>query len=177
MASRETTGKAALIHPFTGHGSLFVSAGDQTLLVWEVDWENRKMRPYDVMLGKLRRQFSCLQIDDRDEFMYVGTISGDLVKVKLNCHATMDEMERDKVPVLSGCFGVYDKRRPPGKDCVCYKNGIRQILLLPKGRILIGTGEGLVQMVEERDMNYKSYAGPTYPKLTGVMRRRVGDSL
>lgn len=170
IASRETTGKAEIIHPFTDHGSLFVSAGDQTLRVWEVDYENRKMKPHDAMLGKLRRQFSCVQIDAKDEFMYVGTISGDLVKVKLNCHPLQDEMEEGKVPVLNGCFGVFDKRKPPGKDCQSFKNGIRQILLLPSnGRIVIGTGEGLVQIVEEREINYKSYSGPTYPKLTGVI--------
>lgn len=106
----------------------------------------------------------------QDEYMYVGTISGDLVKVKLNCNATMDEMEAGKVPVLSGCFGLFDKRKPPGKDCQSFKNGIRQILLLPNGRILIGTGEGLIQMVEERQINYKSYSGPTFPKLTGVIQ-------
>lgn len=106
--------------------------------------------------------------DFQDQFMYVGTISGDLVKVKLNCHATMDMMEDGKTPVLNGCFGLFDKRKPPGKDCQSFKNGIRQILLLPNGRLLIGTGEGLVQMVEERKVDYKSYSGPTFPKLTGV---------
>lgn len=170
IASRETTGKAEIIHSFSEHGSLFVSGGDQTLRVWEVDFENRKMKPYDVLLGKLRRRFSCIQIDAKDEFMYVGTISGDLVKVKLNCHPLLDQMEEGKVPVLSGCMGVFDKRRPPGKDCQSFKNGIRQILLLPNGRVMIGTGEGLVQMVEERQIDYKSYSGPTFPKLTGVIQ-------
>lgn len=103
----------------------------------------------------------------------MGTISGDLVKVKLNCHATMDEMETGKIPVLNGCFGLFDKRRPPGKDCQSFKNGIRQILLLPNGRLIVGTGEGLVQMVEERQINYKAYSGPTFPKLTGVRLRII----
>lgn len=168
VASRETTGKAEMIHSFSEHGSLFVTGGDQTLRVWEIDYENRKMRPFDVLLGKLRRKFSCIRIDAKDEFMYVGTLSGDLVKVQLNCNPLMDQMEEGKIPVLNGCFGVFDKRKPPGKDCQSFKNGIREILLLPNGRLIIGTGEGLIQMVEERPINYKSYSGPTYPKLTGV---------
>lgn len=101
--------------------------------------------------------------------MFVGTISGDLIKVKLNCHPTMDMMDDGKIPVLSGCFGVFDKRKPPGKDCERFKNGIRQILLLPDGRLLVGTGEGLIQMVEERQVTYKGYSAPTFPKLNGVI--------
>lgn len=65
VASRETTGKADMIHPLNEHGSLFVSCGDQTLRVWEIDHENKKMRPHDVLLGKLRRHFSCIQIDEK----------------------------------------------------------------------------------------------------------------
>lgn len=65
IASRETTGSAEVIYPFKAHGSLFVTCGDQTLRVWEIDSENRRMKPYDVLLGKLRRQFSCIQIDEK----------------------------------------------------------------------------------------------------------------
>lgn len=63
-ASKETTGSAEVLCPFNER-SLFVSCGDQTLRVWEVDPENRKLKPYDVMLGKIRRQFSCIQIDEK----------------------------------------------------------------------------------------------------------------
>lgn len=65
IASRETTGKASMIHSLNEHGSLFVTGGDQTLRMWELDYDNRKMRPHDVLLGKLRRQFSCTQIDSK----------------------------------------------------------------------------------------------------------------
>lgn len=65
IASRETTGAAELIWPLREHGSLFVSCGDETLRLWEIDPESRKMKPYDVMLGKLRRRFSCIQIDEK----------------------------------------------------------------------------------------------------------------
>lgn len=63
-ASKETTGSATLIHP-CNERSMFVSCGDETLRVWEIDAENRKLRPFDVSLGKIRRQFSCIQIDEK----------------------------------------------------------------------------------------------------------------
>lgn len=62
-ASKETTGAATRLHALKQHASLFVSCGDQTLRIWAIDAERRKLRAYDVLVGKIRRQYSCIQID------------------------------------------------------------------------------------------------------------------
>lgn len=59
----------------------FVTGGDGTIRVWEIDAAHRKMHPADVSLGALRRVVHCLQVSDDDEFAYLGTTSGDIVQV------------------------------------------------------------------------------------------------
>ena len=49
--------------------------------MWEIDRENRKVRPTEVRLGQLKRDIRCLVIDENDEYLYTGTKSGDILKV------------------------------------------------------------------------------------------------
>lgn len=169
VSSKETTGKASKLIALREHGTIFVSCGDKTLRVWTIDVENRKLRAQDVLVGKIRRQYSCLQIDVMDEIIYAGTMSGDLIKVKINCDPGFDKMMDDKIPILLGCYGRYERKKPPGRDCECYKNGIRCILLLDSGEILIGSGDGLIELVAERNLSFKNYPSPTCPQLNTVI--------
>lgn len=109
-------------------------------------------------------------IDDRDEIMYAGTMSGDVVKVGLNCHPDPTVISRDKSPILLGCYGRHNLKKPPGKDCEKYKNGVRDLLILQPGVLLIGAGDGQLEMVEERNVNCKDYPGPTWPQFKTVSK-------
>lgn len=121
-------------------------------------------------MGKVGRDFTSMKIDQNDEMMYVGTMSGDVVKVRLNCHEDPNVIERDKAPVLLGCYGRHNPRKPPGKDCEQYKNGVRDLLLICPGCLLIGAGDGQIELVEERNCNFKGYRDPTWPQFKTVSK-------
>lgn len=42
----------------------FHYVSSKTLRVWELDVENRKIRPYEVAMGQLKRAVKCIQVSD-----------------------------------------------------------------------------------------------------------------
>lgn len=140
--------------------------------MWKLNSSTRRISAQDVAVGKLRREFTCVKVDARDELMYVGTKSGDVVKINLNCND--DTLETtDKIPTLLGCFARFNPQKPFGKDCEKFENGVRDLLLLPSGHIIIGAGDGSVEIVEERNCKFKDYPSPTWPNFRVVKRARV----
>lgn len=140
----------------------------ENLRLWCIDIEKKRLYVHEVAVGKLGRDFTSMVIDDRDEIMYAGTMSGDVVKVGLNCHPDPNVINRDKNPILLGCYGRHNPKKPPGKDCEKYKAGVRDLLILRPGVLLIGAGDGHLEMVEERNVNCKDYLGPTWPQFKTV---------
>lgn len=107
-----------------------------------------------------------MKISDDDSIMYVGTMSGDVVKLRINCHAN----EFNK-PTLIGCYGRHNPKKSPGKDCEKYMNGVRDLLYLNNGRhLLIGAGDGTIELVEERNVLIKDYPLPTWPLFKAVQK-------
>jgi hypothetical protein len=43
---------------------------------------NNKLRPEDVKLGNLQRQFRSLVVDQQDRFAYAGSTTGDVMQVR-----------------------------------------------------------------------------------------------
>lgn len=122
----------------------------------------------DVSLGKLRRYFTTMKVSSNDSIMYVGTTSGDIVKIQLNCS---DELSNDcnLTPVLIGCHGRHNPNKKYGKDCEKYLNGVRDLLFLnDEKQLLIGTGDGTIELVKERNVKFKEYPSPTWPQLKAV---------
>jgi hypothetical protein len=52
------------------------------LQIWTYDQQNNKLRPENVKLGNLQRQFRSLEVDELDQFAYAGTTSGDVLQVQ-----------------------------------------------------------------------------------------------
>jgi cilia- and flagella-associated protein 52 len=139
-----------------------------------LDSTTRRISAQDVTVGKLRRDFTCLKVDDRDEVMYVGTKSGDVVKIFLNCSDDGMSSQVDKNPTLLGCYGRHNPNKPYGKDCEKFENGVRDLLLLPSGHLIIGAGDGTVEVVEERgNCKFKNYPSPTWPNFKVLRRTKV----
>lgn len=136
--------------------------------LWTIDPEKKRLEVCDVVVGKVGRDFTSIKIDENDEILYAGTMSGDIVKVRLNCDPDPNVVDRNKDPILLGCFGRHNAKRPPGKDCEKYKNGVRDLLILRPGVLLIGAGDGVIELVEERKVSMKNFNGPTWPMLTTV---------
>lgn len=177
QATRETTGDALKLSKLFQRDSVFISAGEQNLRIWSVDMKTKKLIVHDVTVGKLRREYTGIQINRNDEIMYVGTMSGDVAKIRLNCHPNPETILRDKCPVLLGCFARHNPKKPPGKDCEKYINGVRTILLLPNGKLVIGAGDGTVELVRERGKVYKDYPCPSWPEFQTLKRVKVNGAV
>ena len=52
------------------------------LQIWTYDQQNNKLRPENVKLGNLQRQFRSLEVDEHDRFAYAGSTSGDVLQVR-----------------------------------------------------------------------------------------------
>jgi len=108
-----------------GSNDIFVTGGNKTLRVWELDVENRLIRPTDCSMGQLKRIVKCIQVSEDDKFIYCGTTSGDILqinmKTQLLCH-----------------YG-------PAKEK--FSQGIGSISLLNDGNLLLGSGDGNVAVV------------------------------
>lgn len=61
----------------------FVTGGDNTLRVWTIDKENRKIRPVNTNLGGFKRVITCIEmVDDAVAsmpFFFCGTTTGDIL--------------------------------------------------------------------------------------------------
>lgn len=55
-----------------------------TLRVWELDVENRKIRPTDVSMGQVKRLVKCIEVQDDDKYFYCGTSTGDIIAINMN---------------------------------------------------------------------------------------------
>jgi cilia- and flagella-associated protein 52 len=114
-----------------------------------------------------------MKVNARDEVMYVGTKSGDVVKIFLNCNDDTSQTSSDKIPTLLGCYGKHKPNKPIGKDCEKFENGVRDLLILPSGQLVIGAGDGSVEIVEERNCKFKDYPPPTWPNFKVLKRVKV----
>ncbi|XP_074647613.1 cilia- and flagella-associated protein 52-like [Tubulanus polymorphus] len=111
---------------------LFVTGGRETLRVWELDVENRKITPSDVNMGKIKREVECIQITENDDFIYCGTSTGDILGVN----------PRTKLLQASG----------PVKDK--FSRGVTSMTLLKNGDLIVGSGAGDVCCMSMKDQKY-----------------------
>ncbi|XP_055688187.1 cilia- and flagella-associated protein 52 [Lutzomyia longipalpis] len=173
-AARETTGAALRLEALRFRGDAFVSIGQQTLRLWTIDPEARRLKASDVNVGKLRRDYTAARVDENDEILLVGTMSGDVVKVKLNLP---DDPDKGAAPTLLGCYARHNPRKSRGQDCSRYSNGVRELWLFNDGKILIGGGDGTVDLVQERNVSFRNYQNPTWPQYKSLQRTKVNGPI
>ncbi|XP_072208330.1 cilia- and flagella-associated protein 52 [Excalfactoria chinensis] len=129
-AAARSAGNVTIVVCSACRDEMFVTAGCETIRVWELDLPNRKLRPTDCQIGQLRRVATSLKIADDDSYFYVGTSTGDILKVNT----------RNKLMTEYG----------PQKK---FSLGIMALLLLKTGDVIIGTGGGTVALC--KGSNYK----------------------
>jgi cilia- and flagella-associated protein 52 len=195
FAIKETTGYAKRIISLRQRNGVFVTCGErmltkpseaivmapiafsENLRIWSIDQVNSKLKVQDTALGKLRREFTGMCISLNDDILYAGTMSGDIVKIRLNCPPHPEEIEI-KSPNLIGSFALHLPKKPLGKDCQKYQFGVREILILPNDKgLVIGAGDGTVDFVVERDVKMKEYGSPTWPMLRSLKKFKVGSAV
>ncbi|XP_052544249.1 cilia- and flagella-associated protein 52 [Tympanuchus pallidicinctus] len=129
-ASARSAGNVTIVQCSACRDEMFVTAGVETIRVWELDLPNRKLRPAECQIGQLRRVITSLKIADDDNYFYVGTSTGDVLKVNT----------RNK---LMTAFGPQKK----------FSLGVTALLLLKTGDVIVGTGGGTVALC--KGSNYK----------------------
>ncbi|XP_077979702.1 cilia- and flagella-associated protein 52-like [Glandiceps talaboti] len=103
----------------------FITGGNGTLRVWELDLPNRKIRPTDIQMGQLKRIVTCIVMDEDDSFFYCGTTSGDILQVNAN-------------RCILAHYG-------PAKTK--FSLGVTALTLVKTGEIMVGAGDGEVATV------------------------------
>ncbi|XP_070842614.1 cilia- and flagella-associated protein 52 [Chaetodon trifascialis] len=131
-ASAHSAGHCLTLQYSNTNDNIFVSAGSGTLRVWELDLLNRKIRPTECQMGKLKRIVRCIEISEDDHFIYCGTTSGDIMKINL------------KTGLLSDCGPVKAK----------FSLGVTVLRILKSGDLLVGSGSGTFTLCSK--MNFKT---------------------
>ncbi|KAJ8919844.1 hypothetical protein NQ315_006373 [Exocentrus adspersus] len=149
QVSRGVQGEATCMQSMTRRGACFLTAGDNHLALWKINQEARNLKSIDVSMTKLRRIVVCLDINERDEFCYCGTTTGDVIKIRLYYHHDAEILDTVKQPSVVGCLTRITKKKLP-RGCVdLYRGGVRSIRLLFNGNLIIGAGDGGLEVVEE----------------------------
>uniref|UniRef100_A0AAR5QBT5 Cilia- and flagella-associated protein 52 n=2 Tax=Dendroctonus ponderosae TaxID=77166 RepID=A0AAR5QBT5_DENPD len=132
-------------------GQCFVTAGDCHLAVWTIDVAARSVRSMDVAMSKLKRIVLCVDGNERDEMMYCGTTTGDILKIRLNFHHDMEILEPVKTPCVVGCFARISKKKLRRGSVDLYQQGVRTIRRLFSGALIVGAGDGTLELVVEAE--------------------------
>uniref|UniRef100_A0ACB8EJZ5 Cilia- and flagella-associated protein 52 n=1 Tax=Sphaerodactylus townsendi TaxID=933632 RepID=A0ACB8EJZ5_9SAUR len=86
-ASARSAGNPTTLVYSNCRDEMFVSAGNGTIRVWELDLPNRKIRPTECQTGQLKRIGNCAMMTEDDSYFYIGTSTGDVLK--LNTKSTL----------------------------------------------------------------------------------------
>ncbi|OBS67525.1 hypothetical protein A6R68_03933, partial [Neotoma lepida] len=101
---------------------MFVTAGNGTIRVWELDLPNRKIWPTECQTGQKKRIVLSTGMAGDDSFFYLGTTTGDILKMN------------PRTKLLTDAGPVKDK----------FSLGVTAVRCLKMGGLLIGSGAGLL---------------------------------
>ncbi|CAH2036810.1 unnamed protein product, partial [Iphiclides podalirius] len=155
-AAKLTAGDAFALAPLPLRANAFVTGGDSNLRVWSVRPETKTLDVVDVSLGKLRRSVRCIAINKDDSYGYAGTTTGDMIKFSTG----FSESGALGKPSLIGCLA---------------KCGIESILILDDECLIVGAGDGTVDILDE--INWKGdfpkgkILDPNKPHFKAVVKR------
>ncbi|XP_050346476.1 cilia- and flagella-associated protein 52 [Nymphalis io] len=153
-AARLTTGDAMTLSPLSLRVNSFVTGGDSNLRVWNIRAESKNLDVVDVTLGKLRRCVRCIAVNQDDTFGMAGTTTGDIIKFSINYPSEPTASVAHCKPSLIGCLakcGPWKKGKRP--ESICYSQGIESILIMTDGCLIVGAGDGTIDVLDE--INWK----------------------
>jgi WD40 repeat protein len=113
-----------------------ITIHDQGLRIWECDFTSKKIGFTDIIMGKIKRNFTCITIDDNDACAYLGTRTGDIIEI---------DLQRNLF-----------KRIGPAKRL--FSLGINVINLINNEELLVGAGDGTICRVNVKSMLCKAEA-------------------
>lgn len=163
-------GEATTLLSMNRRSTCFMTAGDNHLAVWNVDVELRKVNSLDVSTGKIKRTIICIDVNERDEVCYCGTTTGDILKIRLNYHHDLEVLVPSKHPMIIGCFTRSSKKKLPLGKVDLYSLGVTSIKRLFSGLLIIGAGDGTIELTEElkNKVNPKISCGIKVPSIPSL---------
>ncbi|XP_072497161.1 cilia- and flagella-associated protein 52 isoform X1 [Notamacropus eugenii] len=103
---------------------MFVTAGNGTIRVWELDFPNRKIWPTECQTGQMKRIVLSIAMAEDDSYFYIGTTTGDILKLN------------PRTKLLADTGPVKEK----------FSLGVTTIKCLKMGSVLIGSGAGVLAL-------------------------------
>lgn len=116
---------------FNKDNSKLIAVAQSGIQILTIDKVYKKIQSLSANFGNIKRQFTCAAIDHYDEFVYIGTKTGDLFEINIE-------------------KAIY-KRTGPVKRL--FSLGITSIKVLLNGDLLVGTGEGKIAKVSIQNMH------------------------
>ncbi|KAH3862265.1 hypothetical protein DPMN_025231, partial [Dreissena polymorpha] len=144
-AQVESAGNTLCISFSKTRDDVFVTGGESTLRVWELDVENRKIRPSDVDMGQIKRRVECISMDDSNHdspFFFCGTSTGDILAINMKTKRFQ--------------FKAPEKNN--------FENGVTALAHLKNSNFLVGTGCGKLYELKFPLPTTDSKAKPSKPK-------------
>nr|XP_023016817.1 cilia- and flagella-associated protein 52 [Leptinotarsa decemlineata] len=168
QVSRGIQGEATVIQSMSRRGACFITAGEQHLAVWRIDKDARNVKSINVALSKTKRAVLCLDTNERDEFCYCGTSTGDVLKIRLFFHHDIEILEPVKQPSLIGCWARLTRKKLPRGSVDLYQLGVRSIRILSNSIFVVGAGNGTLEMVEETEAKVTPQHGIKFPSVPAL---------
>ena len=109
-----------------------VTTGSNNMSTWDFDPANRKLRMNECHMGLYVRECRTMALSTDDEYVYFGSLSGDVLQVSL----------RNALFKAAGPKTLF----PKGIECT---------MLAPTGDILVGTGDGTIALMSADTLRVK----------------------
>lgn len=184
---KSTAGISTVIRSMHLRGECFIVAGDNILKLFTLNREYKSVQGLDASFAKIKRKILCVEIDSADEHAYCGTSTGDILKIKLNFSSDATMVTPSKSPALIGCFAKYPTptKKRSTITVVLYSKGVTSLYLMPDGTMIVGSGNGVVELVQKRppppNKKYcpeeKKLTTPTHPLLVALKSANVDSSV
>jgi WD40 repeat protein len=152
-----------------GRNDRIVTGGYYSCKVWQIDFSLPKLSAMDVKMGTLRRVFQSVSIDDNDQFGYFGTMTGDVVKVKIDRNDISSPNDPDTVcPTM---VALSKERFTKGVQVV------RCVLNKKSGNtnVLVGAGDGTITYLNPTMNVVKSCKANVTGSVTSISMNNSGN--
>ncbi|XP_071034756.1 cilia- and flagella-associated protein 52 isoform X2 [Parasteatoda tepidariorum] len=164
-------GYANILRCANTRNDIFVSAGNNSLRIWKINFRSKRVTPTNASIGRIRREIKCVDIDIADNYLYCGTASGDILKLQI----VLSEEGFD-AKLLNCLMRIVSKEII--RDIPLFSGGVTAIAVLKTGELLIGTGDGIVCRCSQvecpvKDLTKKPHTGTVPTKKTKAKQVKI----
>lgn len=176
---KSSAGLSSVLKTVHLHNDCFIVTGDNSFRLWTINKDERNIQGIETSFAKIKRKILCAEINYLDDYAYCGTSTGDIVKIKLNFSS--DVTATTLSPTLMGCFAKYPTTKKRGFAPVeLYSNGVTSLYLITDCAMVVGSGNGIVELVNQKVQIRKNnrfpettLSTPTHPLLVVLKSANV----